>query len=126
MERETIERPRGRRGRPPAMVSASLLSVEPVKDGTVVTLYVRGQLDLNSVLTFRDAVFAAMGDRPEQLTIDISALRDLDSAGVSALVTVARVASLVRTDLRLVPTPRFRSLLVETGLGRLFTLADGL
>lgn len=124
LERETIERPRGRRGRPPAIVSPHLLSVERVKDGTVVTLLVRGQLDLNSVLTFRDAVFSAMGEQPEQLTIDLSELRNLDNSGVSALVTVARVANLVRTDLRLVPTPRFRSLLIETGLQRLFTLVD--
>ena len=123
LERETIDLPRGRRGRPSAAVSPHLLSIERVKDGTVVALHVRGQLDLNSVLAFRDAVFSALGERPEQLTVDLLELRALDSAGISALVTVARVAGLVRTDLKLVPTPRFRTLLIETGLKRFFTLA---
>ena len=124
LERETIERPRARRGRPPAIVSPHLLAVERIKDGTVLTLHVTGQLDLNTVLTFRDAIFSAMGEQPEQLTLDLTDLRALDSAGISALVTVARVAGLVRTDLTLVPAPRFRELLIETGLGRLFHLAD--
>ena len=127
MERATLELPSlpkvSRRGRPPALVSPDQLSVEETRDGCVVTLLVRGQLDAGSVLTFRDVVFSALGERPERLIVDLSELRDLDGAGISALVTVARVAEHVRTELCLAPSPRFRALLIETGLARLFYVA---
>ena len=118
---DEVERsPAGRRGRPPAHVPKNLLAVEVEKDGMVVTLRIQGQLDLNTVLTFRDAVFSAMGERPEQLILDLSGIRTIDSAGISALITVCRVSSLVRTDTQIVPSAKHVSLLAEMGLDRLF------
>ncbi len=125
IERERIEVRRvTRRGRPPAIVSPQLLSASREERYGRVTLRLCGQLDITTALTFRDIVFSAMGERPDALVLDLTLISTLDAAGISALVTVSRVAGLVDADLRLIPSPRFEKLLCETGLARLFCLSE--
>ena len=113
-----------RRGRPPAIVSPQLLSVTRSERLGCLTLHLRGQLDLTTVLTFRDMVFSAMGEGHEALVLDLTDIMVLDSAGISALVTASRVAKMVGRGLRLIPSPRFEALLIETGLNQLFCMAS--
>lgn len=126
IERERLEMqhmPRvSRRGRPPAIVSPQLLSATRSERLGCLTLHLRGQLDLNTVLTFRDMAFSAMGEGHEAMVLDLSEISTLDNAGISALVTVSRVAEMVGRGIRLIPSPRFEALMIETGLNRLFCL----
>jgi anti-anti-sigma factor len=123
IDRERIEIRRvTRRGRPPAIVSPQLLSATRTERLGYLTLHLCGQLDLTTVLTFRDMVFSAMGEGHEALILDLSEISILDNAGISALVTVNRVAELIGRGLRIIPSPRFESVLNDTGLNRQFNL----
>ena len=112
-----------RRGRPTVAVSPALFSVvrEYPGDGVLV-LKARGRLDLNTVLAFRDAVFGALGERPARLVLDLTGVSAVEPSGISSIVTLARVASLVKVPVDLVPSPAFSALMAQTGLVRLLSL----
>ena len=112
-----------RRGRPTAQVPAHLLSIsQSLQTDGSLTLTVKGQLDLNTVLSFRDAVFSALGERPSRLTLDLSPLLMVEAVGISTLVTLIRVAQLVNIPCQLIPSESLQSLLLETGLVRLMEI----
>ncbi|MES2464876.1 MAG: STAS domain-containing protein [Armatimonadota bacterium] len=81
-----------------------------------VTLQVSGILDISTVLPFRDTVFTAIGNKPLHLTVDATRLRDMDVAGVSALVTARRVAQLMKVPFTVMPSPSLEALLEDTGI----------
>lgn len=109
-----------RRGRPTAFASPDQLSVTRslASDGTLFLRF-QGRLDINTVLAFRDAAFSALGERPSQLILDLSQLYVVESTGISALVTLARVAQLIGVGLDLVPSSDLDEIFTSTGLKRL-------
>ena len=76
-----------------------------------------------SVARFRDAAFSAIGERPSLLLLDLSKSPFVDTTGLAALVTVARVARMVKVDIRVYPSPHLRHVLTITGLTRVLPLA---
>jgi anti-anti-sigma regulatory factor len=84
-------------------------------------------LDLNTVLSFRDSVFTALGERPRKLILDLSPLHMVEATGIATLVTLSRVALLVGVECEIVPSPELSHLFLETGLDRLLAapLPDG-
>ena len=88
------------------------------------TLRISGTLDLATVLPFRDAVFTAIGAKPLLLVVDVSRVRDIDTAGISALVTAGRVAQLMKVPFSVTPSLTLRTLLEETGICRTVSLSD--
>lgn len=109
-----------RRGRPTAQVSPHLLSVTQSWDSTgCLELVVQGRLDLNTVLSFRDAAFAALGERPKTLRIDLTPLQVVEAAGIASLVTLSRVAQMVGVHFELKPSAHLALVFTETGLDRL-------
>ena len=61
-----------RRGRPTAHVPKHLLSVTQLwMDNNCLVITANGRLDLNTVLSFRDSVFTALGERPATLILDL-------------------------------------------------------
>ena len=109
-----------RRGRPTAQVPAHLLSVsQSWRPDRSLTLTVQGRLDLNTVLSFRDAVFSALGERPRRLILDLSPIQLVESAGIATLVTLARVAMLVKVPCHVIASEELKTLFLETGLNRL-------
>lgn len=111
-----------RRGRPSATVPAGVFSCtsEPVQDGGVALRF-KGRLDMNTVLAFRDAVFTAIGERPQWLLLDLTRITQLEPAGISNLVTAARVAGLTHIPVHFAVPPDLAGLFRDTGLDRLLT-----
>lgn len=113
-----------RRGRPTAQVDESLLSVSSNKsDSGELTLLVRGRLDLNTVLAFRDYVFTALGKHPTRLQVDLSPVQVIEATGHETLVTLARVAQIVGVPCEFKPSPELAQTFAETGLNRLMQIA---
>jgi anti-anti-sigma factor len=111
-----------RRGRPTAQVPAHLLSVsQSWQPDRSLTLTARGRLDINTVLSFRDSVFTALGERPSQLILDLSPLQQVEAAGVATLVTFSRVAQLMGIPWEIQSSPELNVLFQETGLDRLMS-----
>ena len=109
-----------RRGRPTAQVPAHLLSVsQSWQTDRSLSLTATGRLDVNTVLSFRDTIFSALGERPLHLTLDLRPLEFVEPAGVSTLVTFARVAQMVGVAWNIEPSPDLKVTLEETGLTRL-------
>lgn len=109
-----------RRGRPPATVSSDVFRHELAnrEDGTLVVIC-HGRIDMASALAFRDACFSAIGSHPASILFDLSPVQSLDSAGISHLVTVARVAGLAGVPVRFRMAESVESVFVETGLNDL-------
>jgi anti-anti-sigma factor len=89
------------------------------------TLFARGDLDMETVMIFREAAFTLIGNRPGALLLDLSAVPFVDTTGLSALVTVARVAKLVQIPVQVLPSPHLRRVLRTTGLVQVLPLAPG-
>ena len=87
------------------------------KDGAIV-ITGKGDLDLSTILPFRDAAFSALGQRPPLLVLDMTHLNRLDITGLNTLLTIGRVARLVHVSIRLIPGERIRTLFTITGLER--------
>jgi anti-sigma B factor antagonist len=56
--------------------------------GSVTTLRIEGELDATTVPDFRPAIDTLVAQNPQQLTVDLSALRLIDSSGVGAIVAL--------------------------------------
>jgi len=80
---------------------------------------VAGDLDIASVERLRSAVDAAMAERPERLTFDVSALRFMDSAGIAVMLSAARNVSSVRLQS---PVPAVRRVVELTGLSEVLVV----
>jgi ABC-type transporter Mla MlaB component len=78
------------------------------------TLVMSGTLDLSTVLPFRDAVFTAIGAKPPHLVVDMTRIKNVDVAGISALVTAGRVAKLMKVSFSVLPSSSLKVLMEET------------
>jgi anti-sigma B factor antagonist len=94
------------------------VTTENRADESLTIVYAVGDLDLATVLPFRDAAFTAIGHKPKRLILDMSGLDRLDITGLNTLLTVGRVARLVKIAVTVRPSPRLRALLQVTGLVR--------
>lgn len=112
-----------RRGRPTAQVPASLLSVSRTWTETgELILLVKGRLDLNTVLSFRDSVFSALGEHPKRLLVDLTPVHLIEATGIATLVTLARVAQMVGVPCDFKPSPELAQVFEETGLSNLMVV----
>jgi anti-sigma B factor antagonist len=83
------------------------------------TLIVSGDLDMSNADTLKEKVASLTADRPEQLIIDFSGLRFIDSAGIAVLVDAA--SKVGRVHLRR-PSPPVRRVIEITGLEAIITV----
>ena len=93
------------------------------EDGASIVRVV-GDLDLATILPFRDAAFTLIGLHPPLLLLDMSRLQRLDITGLNTLLTVGRVARLVKVPVIVRPSERLRALLKTTGLIRQLPVED--
>jgi len=98
-------------------------SEKRVSDGAAV-IRVIGDLDLATILPFRDAAFTAIGLHPPLLLLDMSSLGRLDITGLNTLLTVGRVAQMVKVPVKVRASERLLSLLQTTGLIRQLPIED--
>jgi anti-anti-sigma factor len=80
---------------------------------------VSGELDSSNAASLEDSLAQVVGDHAEQLVLDLSALRFMDSAGVAVLVGVA--ANVDRLRLR-EPSQAVRRVIELTGLSNVLPI----
>jgi anti-anti-sigma factor len=112
-------RPMVRRKRPLAEVPEEMLSVQEERRGSEIVLQVFGQLDLVTVIPFRDATFEAIGEKPAGVTLDLTAMRTIESQGISALITLSRVAQMMKVKLTVQMPESLQEWVQESRLERL-------
>ena len=103
---------------------AELRIAEEMCGGGVLILRIQGQLDVATVLSFRDAAFTAIGRRPKALMLDLRQLEETDINGISALITVCRVARLMKTRLYVLPSPSLRAMMERIGVSHQVNLVE--
>lgn len=84
--------------------------------GTQLTIGMEGELDAATIAGLRDAAFNAIGARPDRLLLDLSAVPFVDTAALSGLITVARVATRLQIAIALRPAEQLRRVFRITGL----------
>jgi anti-anti-sigma factor len=112
-------RPAVRRKRPLAEVPEEMLSVQEERRGSEIVLQVFGQLDLVTVIPFRDAVFEAIGEKPKSVTLDLTGMHTIESQGISALITLSRVAQMMKVKLAVKMPESLQEWVQESRLERL-------
>ena len=73
-------------------MDAHALTVDSVRDGSVSTLILCGDLDLAETGGFLDQAALAVDDRTERLVFDLAGVTFLDCTGIRALSIAARLA----------------------------------
>ena len=74
--------------------------VFPGEDGTLVRLYAR--IDIDSSPALRDCLVALLqAPHAKAVSVDLSAVTHIDSAGVATLIEALRIARVHKTQLRL-------------------------
>lgn len=104
----------------PAMISEN---TELVMESRGDTLLVHGDVDLHQAAAFRRGAEAHI-HRAAQPRLDLSGVPFLDSAGLAALIALARLAQGEGKSLRLVVTGSPRRVLKITGIDRMLLLED--
>jgi anti-sigma B factor antagonist len=84
--------------------------------GGVPLITVEGELDSSNVASLEATIASVTAERPAQLVFDLSGLRFMDSAGISALIGAAAKADAVHLRRPSAPVTRVIEL---TGLSRI-------
>jgi anti-anti-sigma factor len=84
--------------------------------GGVPLITVEGELDSSNVASLEATIASVTAVRPAQLVFDLSGLRFMDSAGISALIGAAAKADAVRLRR---PSPPVTRVIELTGLSRI-------
>lgn len=87
--------------------------------GDVVFLTLSGYVDADALILLREAAFAAIGAAPRVLCLDLQQTDPTEIATINNLVTIARVAALMRVELRVRASQNVLTMLRETGLARI-------
>jgi anti-anti-sigma regulatory factor len=114
-------RPRGRPRKVDILSgpNANVLRIRRVDSDTTITLQLSGSLELANLLALREAAFTAIGSRPAMLYMDLRSVLSVEIAAINSLVTIGRVASLMKVGFHIVPSVALRETLMQTGLFRL-------
>ena len=100
-----------------------MLEVEIVASNGTVICVPKGNLDATTVTTFRGAAALCLGE--PGLIIDLSGVRFIDGAGLTAVVGAVRRARGQRTRVgAVVPAGTLRKVLHEAGLDLLVSMSE--
>jgi len=101
------------------------LDIEEIDAGDQRILRVRGELDMAAVPMLDAAVSRVCADRVRDLTVDLGALRFIDSTGLAAIVHASGMCTNHGCAFRLLPGPRSVQRLFEvTGLDGVLPFAE--
>lgn len=122
-EEESIVRTRPR-GRPRKIdilsgPNANILRIRRIDGDNTITLHLSGSLELANLLALREAAFTAIGSRPGQIFMDLRSVLSVEIAAINTLVTIGRVAELMKVHFHIIPSTALRATLMQTGLFRL-------
>jgi anti-sigma B factor antagonist len=82
---------------------------------------IAGEIDISNADQVKAALLAEVGDAPQHIIVDVSALTFMDSSGIAILVQVSK--SVAPVELRN-PTPIVRRVIKATGLSEHFGMAE--
>jgi anti-sigma B factor antagonist len=71
-------------------------------DGDEAVLRIEGELDAVTAPELRPTIDKMVGDHPQRVTVDLSALRLIDSSGVGVLVSLYKRVRALGGDVRIV------------------------
>jgi anti-sigma B factor antagonist len=90
-------------------------------------LHCRGEIDVASAPELHALLADLVGQGPETLVIDMSAVSFIDSSGLGVLVSAEKDMRMTGHGLRLVaPQPQIERLLEMTGLNEVFTVVSSM
>ncbi|OBI72322.1 STAS domain-containing protein [Mycobacterium asiaticum] len=102
------------------MATPLTLNTDRDADGTPRVTAI-GEIDLSNIDVFTRALAAANGGTRDPITIDLSAVRYLDSAGINALFDHADVVD----DLHVIVHPLLVRVLTVSGFSKIATVEAG-
>lgn len=92
-------------------------------EGRAVVVRIAGDIDLSRSVDFQHELLLLVGQRPDRIVVDLSAVPYMDSSGVASLVKVLSRARKAGTGLVLVGlSVRVQSLFQITRLDRVFQI----
>jgi len=95
------------------------------RDADVVTVRLRGEVDVQNVDQVRLCLAGALRDRPGRIVVDLSALSFIDSTGLGAIIFGFQRARDAGVAFALTsPTPGVRQTLVLSGMLEVIDLLD--
>lgn len=94
-------------------------------DARCVIYELRGYIDAHTVIDFEKAVHSAIDAGSQCIILDISGLTYISSAGIGAMMSLARKLSQGGGELVLMrPSPKVFAILDGLGFTRIFKIAD--
>jgi len=94
-------------------------------DDTCVIYELRGYIDAHTVIEFEKAIHTAIDSGTRCVILDISGLSYISSAGIGAMMSLARKLSQSGGELVLMnPSPKVFAILDGLGFTRIFKIAD--
>ena len=99
--------------------AAEIVVETEIDSGGVPIVSVSGELDSSNAASLEESLTRLVGEHAEQLVLDLSALRFMDSAGVAVLVGVATKVDRLRLR---EPSHAVRRVIELTGLSNLLPI----
>lgn len=93
-------------------------------DGSIVTLRLVGTINFATVSKIRETAFAAMGEHPSYLYLDLRAIAQVEIYGIQTIVTITRVARLLNVQCLVLPSSCLREVLTQTGMDAKLKVID--
>lgn len=114
-------RPRGRPRKVDILSgpNANILRIRRIDTDGSITLHLSGSLELANLLALREAAFTAIGSRPHLLFMDLRSVLSVEIAAINTLVTIGRVANLMKVQFHIIPSAALRETMMQTGLFRM-------
>lgn len=107
------------------MKAFSFASREVENESGCAIFELRGYIDAHTVIEFEKAVHSAIDGGVHRLILDISGLSYISSAGIGAMMGLARKLSQLGGDLVLLnPTPKVFAILDGLGFTKIFKIAS--
>lgn len=107
------------------MKAFSFESRQVESDGDVSVFDLRGYIDAHTVIEFEKAVHSAIEAGVRRIILDISGLSYISSAGIGAMMGLARKLNQAGGDLALLnPTPKVFAILDGLGFTKIFKIAQ--
>jgi len=98
--------------------------ISTTTEGEAVQIAVSGEIDLGNAAAFESELRAAIADQPRAISVDLTDLSYLDSAGIRILFVLASLLKPLRVMMKLIvplDSP-IRRLIELSGLGSLASL----
>ncbi len=98
---------------------------QPENDAGITVFELRGYIDAHTVIEFEKAVYGVMESGTRAVVLDIGGLSYISSAGIGAMMGLARKLSQMGGDLVLLnPTQKVFSILEGLGFTKIFKIAE--